>query len=300
MHMTPSFGVDFGLGGISKIVYHKNHILLVQNKEWYNTFIVSTYLKTVGNLTHYIRKDKEDATSFFAKDISRKLKEFRDVERRDVLFLSSGGSALGVLDRIDQNVIGPYLTIGIFDERYDPSNKTSNYAQMRKTDFYKRAVQHGCRLIDTSTQRGQTQIELADYYENELRSWRARHPRGAIMATMGIADDGHTAGIMPFPEDPTRFHDLFERERWIIAYDATGKNPFPLRVTTTFTFLRHIDLIGVFMTGDKKGVVFKNLIEGDDCAEMPARIVKTLPRGAIYTDASLIHAAGYSVPNKFS
>ncbi len=251
-----------------------------------------TTQKSIGNLTLYIRKDKEDAASFFAKDISRKLKEFRDVERRDVLFLSSGGSALGVLDRIDESVIGPYLTIGIFDERYDPSNKTSNYAQLRKTAFYQRAVQRGCRLIDTSTQRGQTQEELADFYENELRSWRARHPRGAIMATMGTAIDGHTAGIMPFPEDPSRFHELFERERWIVSYDATGKNPYPKRVTTTYTFLRYVDLVGIFLVGAEKGPMFKKLLEGDDCTLVPGRIMKTLPRGAVYTDAALAVSAG--------
>jgi 6-phosphogluconolactonase/glucosamine-6-phosphate isomerase/deaminase len=258
------------------------------------------FLKSVGNLKLYIRKDKEDAADFFAKDISRKLKEFRDVERRDVLFLTSGGSAFGALDRIDESVIAPYLTIGIFDERFDPTNKTSNYAQLRKTAFYQRAVQHGCRLIDTSTQRGQTQEELADYYENELRSWRARHPRGAIMATMGIALDGHTAGIMPFPDEPERFHDLFERERWIIAYDASGKNAFPYRVTTTFTFLRHVDIVGIYLVGEEKGTMFRQLMEGNDLAEIPGRIVKSLPRGALYTDSSLIRAAGYALPNKFS
>ncbi|OGZ08238.1 MAG: hypothetical protein A3D65_02700 [Candidatus Lloydbacteria bacterium RIFCSPHIGHO2_02_FULL_50_13] len=262
---------------------------------------MAEYLKSVGNLKLYIRKDKEDAASFFAKDISRKLKEFRDVERRDVLFLSSGGSALGVLDRIDESAIGPYLTIGIFDERYDPSNKTSNYAQLRKTAFYNRVVSRGCRLIDTTTQKGQTQAELADYYENELRSWRARHPRGAIMATMGIAlDDGHTAGIMPFPEDSARFRELFERERWIVPYDTEDKNPFRLRVTTTLTFLRYIDLVGIYLVGAEKGVMFKKLMEGDDYTVFPGRIVKTLPRGAVYTDAALIAAAGYAVPNKFT
>ncbi|OGZ05712.1 MAG: hypothetical protein A2942_00035 [Candidatus Lloydbacteria bacterium RIFCSPLOWO2_01_FULL_50_20] len=261
---------------------------------------MAEFLKAVGNLKLYIRKDKEDIANFFAKDISRKLREFRDVEHRDVLFLSSGGSALGVLDRIESGVIGPYLTIGIFDERYDPTNKTSNYAQLRKTAFYQRAVQGGCRLIDTSTQKGQTQEELADYYENELRSWRARHPRGAIMATMGIALDGHTAGIMAFPEDPDRFHELFERERWIIAYDTGEKNPLRLRVTTTFTFLRYVDLIGIYLVGAEKGPMWRKLMGGDDYTEIPGRIIKTLPRGAVYTDAALMTAAGYAVPGKFS
>lgn len=258
------------------------------------------YLKAVGNLRLYIRNNKDDALNFFAKDISRKLREFRDVERRDVLFLSSGGSALGVLDKIADDVIGPYLTIGIFDERYDPSNKTANYAQLRKTAFYRRAVQHGCRLIDTSTQRNQSQEELAEYYEQELRNWHTRHPRGAIMATMGIALDGHTAGIMPFPEDPARFHELFERERWIVAYDASGKNPYPLRVTTTFTFLRFVDLVGIYLVGPEKGTMWRKLMDGDDHAEIPGRIIKTLPRGAVYTDVALMRAAGYGVSDKLA
>ena len=257
------------------------------------------YLKAIGNLKVYVRKSKEDASVFFARDISRKLREFRDVEHRDVLFLSSGGSALGVLDRIDLDVIGPYLTIGIFDERFDPSNKTSNYMALRKTAFYNRAVSQGCRLIDTITQQGQTQGELADYYENELRSWRARHPRGAIMATMGVANpDGHTAGIMPFPEDPKRFRELFEGERWMVAYDAEKKNPFRLRVTATFTFLRYVDLVGIYMVGKEKGPLLRKLMEGESVEEFPGRIIKTLPRGAVYIDAALVEAAGYVPPGK--
>jgi 6-phosphogluconolactonase/glucosamine-6-phosphate isomerase/deaminase len=261
---------------------------------------MSEQLKSIGNLKVYIHKSREDTAQFFAKDISRKLKEFRDTEHRDVLFLSSGGSALHVLDRIDPEIVGPYLTIGIFDERYDPSNKTSNYAALRKTNFYKLAVQRGCRLIDTATQANQSQVELADYYEQELRSWRARHPRGAIMATMGIAEDGHTAGIMSHPEDPKYFHDLFEGERWIVAYDAKDKNPLRFRVTTTFTFLRYVDLVGVFLVGKNKGPMLRRLMDGDDTAELPGRIMKTLPRGAVYVDKDLVRGAGYTLPIKFN
>lgn len=257
------------------------------------------FLKNVGNLKLYIRKNKEDASIFFARDISRKLKEFRDVERRDVLFLSSGGSALTVLDRIDPNVIGPYLTIGIFDERYDRSNKTSNYMQLRKTDFYKQAVQRGCRLIDTTTRADVSMEEQAQNYEQELRHWKLSHPRGAIMATMGVAVNGHTAGIMPFPEDELRFKELFEGERWIIAYDVGKKDAYPLRITTTFTFLRSIDLVGIFITGAEKGEMFRTLMQGDNCTELPGRIIKSLPRGAVYVDEPLIVKAGFSAPRQY-
>lgn len=250
--------------------------------------------RRIGNLKVYAKKTPEETVKFFADDISRKLREFRDTEHRDVLFLSSGGSALGALELIAEDVIGPYLTIGIFDERYDPTNKTSNYAALRKTAFYRRAVAHGCRLIDTSTQKGQTHQGLADFYEAELRFWRERHPRGAIMATMGIALDGHTAGIMPFPEDPARFRELFEGERWIVAYDTGPKNPYRMRATATITFFRYVDLFGIYLVGAEKGPMFRRLMEEGSIAELPGRIIKTLPRGAVYLDYALLSGAGYS------
>lgn len=248
----------------------------------------------IGRLKLFVRNDAEETRRFFAEDITRKLKKFLD-EKRDVLFLTSGGSALGVLDRIDESVLTPGVTIGIFDERWDPTNKTSNYAQVRKTQFYLQAVSRGCRLIDTATAKGQSQDELADFYERELRVWRERHPSGVILATIGVAIDGHTAGIMPFPEDPERFTALFEGERWIVAYDATGKNPYPFRVTTTFKFLRMVDLVGVFLIGQDKGEIFRKLLEEGSLAEIPGRIIKELPRGAVYVDLPLVRAAGFTL-----
>lgn len=260
---------------------------------WYYTRMANIP-RFIGRLKLFVQKDGEGALQFFADDIVRKLNKFRD-EKRDVLFLSAGGSALGVLDRIDESALGPYLTIGIFDERWDPSNKTSNYAQIRKTKFYPRAVSRGCRLIDTATGKGQTQVQLADFYEKELRSWRERHPSGIIMATVGIALDGHVAGIMPFSGERDRFHALFEGDRWIVAYDATGKNPYPFRVTTTFGFLRTVDLVGVYLVGKEKGPMFRRLIQDGPLHEIPGRIVKELPRGAIYTDSAMMKHAGFTL-----
>jgi 6-phosphogluconolactonase/glucosamine-6-phosphate isomerase/deaminase len=249
--------------------------------------------KRIGNLRLFVRETRTDALLLFAQDFTKKLRELR-AEKRDVLFLSSGGSALGVLDHVDPDMIAPYLTIGIFDERYDPTNKSSNYAQLRKTEFYRKAVERGCRLIDTSTHPKQTQEELASFYEEELRSWRRSHPDGVILATMGVAANGHTAGIMPFPEDPVRFHELFEGERWIVAYDAGDKNEFPLRVTTTFTFLRMVDTVGIFLVGAAKGETFRAILSGDDLPSCPGRIIKEL-HGGLYVDKAMLVSAGFTI-----
>ena len=101
-----------------------------------------------------------------------------------------------------------------------------------------------------------------------------------------------TAGIVPFPDDPDTFHSLFESDRWITFHDATGRDPFPKRITTTFTFLRYVDMVGVFLVGEEKGEMFRELLAGEDRAAMPGRIILSLPRVAIYTDESLLHAAG--------
>lgn len=253
-------------------------------------------MKKIGNLKLVVHENAPLAVGSFAKDISDTLRELQKSGRQDVLFLSSGGSALLALESIDESVISPELTIGILDERFDPSNKISNYMQLRKTAFYKRAVARGCRLIDTSTKKGQTLEQLADFYEGELRDWRKTHPKGVIFVTMGLGPDGHTAGIMPFPEDHKRFKELFEGSRLAVSYDAGKKNPYSKRITVTMSFLRQVNVVSAFMTGENKGAIFRKLTEGDDLAEIPGRIMRFLPKGTMHVDAELIRAAELPLP----
>lgn len=249
------------------------------------------YEKKLENLKFHVRENKEFAAIALANDISRILKEFHDDGAKEVLFLTSGGSAFTVLDRISDEVIGPYLTIGMLDERYDPENKLTNYAQLRKTTFYKKAVQRGCRLIDTSTKKGQTQNELAQSIETELRDWKTTHPRGVVMVTLGIGPDGHTAGIMPFPENVKKFHELFEGDRWVVGYDAAEKNPIRLRVSATCTFLRTmVDFTRVFVVGKEKGEIFAKVCTNNDLATYPGSIIRLLSHGSVYVDTPVADA----------
>lgn len=255
-------------------------------------------VKKVRNLKLAVHETAPLAVHFFAKDISNTLRAFQEEGNTDVLFLSSGGSALEALDSIDEDVISPLLTIGVLDERFDPSNRVSNYMQLRKTTFYKRAVARGCRLIDTSTKKGQTQEELADFYETELLNWRTLHPKGVIFVTMGLGSDGHTAGIMPFPEDRERFKKLFESSRLVVSYDAGTKNPYPNRITVTMSFLRKVNAASIFIVGAGKGPVFRRLIESEDCAEIPGCIMKSLSRGTVHVDRELMRGANYPLPKE--
>jgi len=183
-------------------------------------------------------------------------------------------------------MLGNYLTIGVLDERYDIKGENNNFVQLSQTGFYRKALKSGCAFIDTGVRPGQTQKALADYFEGKLREWRKNNPDGEIIATIGIGPDGHTSGIMPFPEDKDRFDALFNGERWVVAYDAAGKTPYPERVTTTNTFLKLINRAFVFATGREKADALPRMQEDRPVSEVPAAILKELS-GNMYIDREL-------------
>lgn len=240
----------------------------------------------IGNLNVIEEKTPGRAAKYLAKDLSAYLAE-RKSRGGSTLFLSSGGSALAVLDLLPEDILGSYLTVGVVDERYDETNENNNFTQLSRTNFYKRAFQAGAGFIDTSVKEDQTQEELADSFEEELRGWVGKNPNGKIVATMGVGADGHTSGIMPFSEDKDRFAELFEGSRWVVAYDAGAKNPFSQRITTTMTFLRKLDKIFVFMVGANKKTAFLQMQKSGQIAETPARVLKQL-NGNIYIDENLL------------
>ncbi|NOZ26049.1 MAG: hypothetical protein GXO94_08190 [Nitrospirae bacterium] len=243
---------------------------------------------TIGNLRINVFGDKAAAARQAAEDISRCLSDARRGDRT-VLFLSSGGSSLAILDFMSADILGDYLTIGVLDERYDTGGEDNNFVQLSRTDFYGK-LRAGCAFIDTSVRPGQSQEALAGYFEERLRDWKGEHPGGIVIATIGIGPDGHTSGIMPFPEDSERFKSLFNGERWVVAYDAAGKTPYPERVTTTNTFLRLIDRAFVFACGREKAEALRRMLADRPAAEVPAVILRELS-GEMYIDRELAEAA---------
>ncbi len=243
-------------------------------------------IKKLGNLNVIVEKTGESVSKKLAEDLSFYLIKTKE-QNVKILFLSSGGSAFKVLDLISSDVFGDYLTIGVLDERYDKTNENNNFTQLSKTEFYKNAKKVECDFIDMSVKEGQTQKELTDYFEEELRRWVDENPNGKIIATVGVGVDGHTSGMMPFSEDAKQFAELFEGNKWVVSYDATGKNKFAKRITTSITFLKNIDKVFVFIIGVEKSDTFLQIKKDGLLAEIPARILKEL-NGAIYIDEAVL------------
>ncbi|MBU1014970.1 6-phosphogluconolactonase [Patescibacteria group bacterium] len=212
--------------------------------------------------------------------------ELEQYQNRPVLLLLSGGSSLAILEKTSHEYFGPHVTVGALDERYSQKEKENNFAQIAATYFFREATQRGAAFIDTRVREGETQEALVLRFERELRVWRERNPNGIILATIGIGRDGHTAGIMPYPEDPEKFRRLFEqKERWVVGYNAGEKNLYPERATVTLPFLRAIARSLVFLVGEeKRGALERVLAEDGELAATPGRVVRDMADVTLVTD----------------
>lgn len=203
-----------------------------------------------------------------------------------ILFLSSGGSSLALLESIV--IFSPYLTVGMTDERFSEDPKINNFAQLCATLFFQKAEEKGAYFIDTRLQPGEDLEVFAKRHEDLLHSWRKEHPGGRIVITQGIGEDGHTLGIMPYPKEQSAFEELFEGENWVVGYDAAQKSEYPLRSTITLPFLRMVDHSVVHMTGtEKKNALSQMLKTKGAFWETPSRIIREMKDVHIYTDIEI-------------
>ncbi len=213
---------------------------------------------------------------------------FKRFSNKPILFLSSGGSCLPLLELIDISILNSNITISPLDERYSLNPNINNMAQIAGTKFFLAARSAGCQFIDTRVLREETQKDLAVRFETDLINWLKRNPDGKIIATVGIGVDGHLSGIMPYPENPEKFKEMFESDRFVISCDAGDKNQYRFRVTTTLTFLRKIDVAICYAVGESKKVVIKSLLSDEgNSATIPASILREI-KGKIllFTDQS--------------
>lgn len=229
-------------------------------------------------------EDKETAARKAAQALSEALQRH---ERDAILLLLSGGSWLKVLDQVESESLGENVTIGLTDERFSQDPVVNNFAQLESTEFYRLAKEKGVHYINTKVRDKETFEELAERFEKALRKWKEENPEGRVIMTQGIGPDGHTCGIMPYPEDKELFSQLFENpEKWVVGYDAAEKNEYPLRVTITLPFLR--DMVNhsvVYAVGEsKKDALERVLAEDGQIVITPARIIHEMRDVVLCTD----------------
>lgn len=199
------------------------------------------------------------------------------------LLLLSGGSSFSILPHIDTSLIGSTCTIAMSDDRYSTDKKINNFSLLKETDFYKKAKENGAVFVDTSIQNNESIDDLRERFENDLRVWQKRG--GAIIATMGMGPDGHTCGMMPFPENPELFEQLFESKNIVAGYDAGDKNEFPLRVTITMTLVLQINHAIVYVQGENKRDAIERAFSPDsEIPNTPATIWTQMNDVELFTD----------------
>lgn len=211
------------------------------------------------------------------------------LKKNEVLLLLSGGSAVNILEKIDSSVVGKDTTISVLDERYTTDASISNFSHIINTTFYRSSIANGAFYIDTRVARNETINQLAERFEHALRNWKTAHPKGIIVSTQGIGSDGHTSGIMPYPENPLQFEKLFCNENdWVVGYDAENKNPFPMRVTTTIPFLKMIDHSIVYAVGDNKKEILKKANSSiTKLNEFPCKVIQDMKDVLLFTNQKM-------------
>jgi 6-phosphogluconolactonase/glucosamine-6-phosphate isomerase/deaminase len=217
--------------------------------------------------------------------LSRSVKE----TTAPMLLLLSGGSALKVLDYVKPDMFSSRVTIGVLDERVSTDPAINNYLQLLSHPAIVRARAMGSVTINTVPFDHETPQELAGRFEHTLRQWSSEHPDGKIIATVGMGPDGHTFGMMPYPEDKTMFDRQFvETDHWVVGYDAGSKHMYPLRATTTVAFSNEIYQSIWYVCGhDKTAMLNKTLDPKTDIHNIPARIIQDMHNVTLFTDCPI-------------
>lgn len=208
-----------------------------------------------------------------------------------VLLLLSGGFALKLLDHIDLASASQQLFVTMLDERLSTDPAISNFGALTKTVFYRDAKDQGAHFIDTRPAEDEHVEELAMRCSRSLRAVLTAHKDLVIIATMGVGADGHTAGIMPYPEDEEFFDATFvSTTQSFIGYDAGTKNQFPLRMSVTISFLRdrvdHAVMLATDAGGDRDALTRVQSDHGK-LYNTPARVVRDMQDVSIFTDITL-------------
>ncbi len=212
---------------------------------------------------------------------------FKKYRHHPILFLSSGGSSLQILDTILVHFLGRQVTITMSDDRFSRDADINNYRLMTQLNFYTLAQSAHCKFISTIPLPKESVEAFGKRFDAALKAWRLDNPQGKVIMTQGMGPDNHTCGMLPFPENPSLFRKLFDtNEQWAVGYYAPGKNEFSKRITVTLPFLREqVDHTIFYACGEaKRDALIATLAKSGDVATTPARIIRDMNDVQLFTD----------------
>ena len=224
----------------------------------------------------------EQPTAAVAEAVSQYIRARGD--RPTLLMIAGGSLPETVLPQVDQAILGPALTIGIFDERCTEDEAGLNELQLQATPFFAAAVAAGANVLDVVVGDSSTCDVVAADWQERLRTWAAAHPDGEIVVLAGVGADGHIAGILVHEESET---ECFTGSDWIVAHRfKQTDNHYPHRITPTFTFWQEaVAATFIYMNGpEKQAALAAIMAPSGDLATTPGRVLRSLAHVRLYTD----------------
>jgi 6-phosphogluconolactonase/glucosamine-6-phosphate isomerase/deaminase len=222
-----------------------------------------------------------DGAVYLGGLISDKIEQLKDLP---LLFFISGGSCFDVLPSIKLNDF-QNVTVIVLDERFDQTNENNNFSQLLKNQWSEYFLKRGGDFIATNVISGENQQQLADRFKNEIESWINENRNGRMIALFGMGGDGHTAGIFPHKENPELFETLFNGSNIIASYDATGKNKFTARITTTNALFEKLEAGYAYVFGKDKHLALQDFRINEKASnELPVMLLRNVKNVKIVTD----------------
>lgn len=190
-----------------------------------------------------------------------------------VLWLVSGGSCIEpqcrIIQSLDDHEIAT-LRVMLVDERYGASgHPESNYAMLLAAGFKRKQLKFEDILANN-----RPFDETLGYFAGRLQENMASC--GAVIATLGIGSDGHTAGILPMSPAASNQQSV------AVGYDGHDFR----RITVGLSTLTSLDAAYVFAYGGgKHQIVSKLLQQGTSVEQMPSQVLYESKSVTVYNDS---------------
>lgn len=240
-------------------------------------------------MTTISRSNLSELRHLLASDL---VEYFVGNQDKPLLFLYSGGSCLNCIphfaSQLQNRFYGKDVWFAPVDERFDVT--VSNYRLLKSMECFDVFSRMGFRFVDV-LEHGDSLENAAYWYNGWLRSelHRIKLNDGKIVSILGMGEDGHTAGIFPYPENEMFFSGEFvNTNRLVTGYDVGDKNVYRDRITLTYPALNMIDSVWGYVSGDNKKEALERVISNDvHYALTPAVIWNDLKDFRLYTDLLL-------------